>query len=55
MTLEMEQMQALKLKVFHEKEEIRSKLKETYEERDRIAKVIRGSGFLLSLQLYLAE
>ncbi|NXT38868.1 KIF15 protein, partial [Pelecanoides urinatrix] len=38
MTLEMERTRALELKAFHEKEEIRSKLEETYEERDRIGK-----------------
>ncbi|NXN70145.1 KIF15 protein, partial [Himantopus himantopus] len=38
MTLEMERTRALELKAFHEKEEIRSKLEETYEERDRIEK-----------------
>ncbi|XP_010214759.1 PREDICTED: kinesin-like protein KIF15 [Tinamus guttatus] len=38
MTLEMERTRALELKAFHEKEEIRSKLEETYEEKDRIAK-----------------
>ncbi|NWY55811.1 KIF15 protein, partial [Chionis minor] len=37
-TLEMERTRALELKAFHEKEEIRSKLEETYEERDRIGK-----------------
>jgi len=36
----MERTRALELKAFHEKEEIRSKLEETYEERDRIGKVI---------------
>uniref|UniRef100_A0A669P8A5 Kinesin family member 15 n=1 Tax=Phasianus colchicus TaxID=9054 RepID=A0A669P8A5_PHACC len=40
MTLEMERTRALELKAFHEKEEIRSKLEETYEERDRIGKEI---------------
>lgn len=40
MTLEMERTRALELKAFHEKEEIRSKLEETYEEKDRIGKVI---------------
>ncbi|XP_063181438.1 kinesin-like protein KIF15 [Chroicocephalus ridibundus] len=38
MTLEMERTRALEMKAFHEKEEIRSKLEETYEERDRIGK-----------------
>ncbi|XP_068530698.1 kinesin-like protein KIF15 [Anas acuta] len=38
MTQEMERTRALELKAFHEKEEIRSKLEETYEERDRIGK-----------------
>ncbi|NXY89724.1 KIF15 protein, partial [Alcedo cyanopectus] len=38
MTLEMERTRALELKAFNEKEEIRSKLEETYEERDRIGK-----------------
>ncbi|XP_074939562.1 kinesin-like protein KIF15 isoform X3 [Phalacrocorax aristotelis] len=38
MTLEMEQTRALELKAFREKEDIRSKLEETYEERDRIGK-----------------
>ncbi|NXL86611.1 KIF15 protein, partial [Alectura lathami] len=38
MTLEMERTRALELKAFQEKEEIRSKLEETYEERDRIGK-----------------
>ncbi|XP_074911659.1 kinesin-like protein KIF15 isoform X2 [Buteo buteo] len=38
MTLEMERTRALELKAFHEKEEIRSKLEETYEEKDRIGK-----------------
>ncbi|NWS70265.1 KIF15 protein, partial [Crotophaga sulcirostris] len=38
MSLEMERTRALELKAFHEKEEIRSKLEETYEERDRIGK-----------------
>uniref|UniRef100_A0A8C0F953 Kinesin family member 15 n=1 Tax=Bubo bubo TaxID=30461 RepID=A0A8C0F953_BUBBB len=38
MTLEMERTRALELKAFHEKEEIRSKLEETYEERERIGK-----------------
>ncbi|XP_067147461.1 kinesin-like protein KIF15 isoform X2 [Apteryx mantelli] len=38
MTLEIERTRALELKAFHEKEEIRSKLEETYEERDRIGK-----------------
>ncbi|XP_030301240.1 kinesin-like protein KIF15 [Calypte anna] len=37
-TLEMERTRALELKAFNEKEEIRSKLEETYEERDRIGK-----------------
>ncbi|NWH76096.1 KIF15 protein, partial [Piaya cayana] len=37
-SLEMERTRALELKAFHEKEEIRSKLEETYEERDRIGK-----------------
>lgn len=40
MTQEMERTRALELKAFNEKEEIRSKLEETYEERDRIGKVI---------------
>ncbi|NXC42341.1 KIF15 protein, partial [Penelope pileata] len=40
MTLEMERTRALELKAFHEKEEIRSKLEETYEDRDRIGKEI---------------
>lgn len=39
MTLEMERTRTLELKAFHEKEEIRSKLEEAYEERDRIEKV----------------
>ncbi|KFQ18354.1 PREDICTED: kinesin-like protein KIF15, partial [Merops nubicus] len=39
-TLEMERTRALELKAFHEKEEIRSKLEETYEERDRIGKEV---------------
>ncbi|KAK2520351.1 hypothetical protein Q9966_013498 [Columba livia] len=38
MTLEMERTRALELKAFNEKEEIRSKLEEMYEERDRIGK-----------------
>uniref|UniRef100_A0A8C8ARI1 Kinesin family member 15 n=1 Tax=Otus sunia TaxID=257818 RepID=A0A8C8ARI1_9STRI len=38
MILEMERTRALELKAFHEKEEIRSKLEETYEERERIGK-----------------
>lgn len=38
MTQEMERTRALELKAFNEKEEIRSKLEETYEERDRIGK-----------------
>ncbi|XP_074754241.1 kinesin-like protein KIF15 [Athene noctua] len=38
MMLEMERTRALELKAFHEKEEIRSKLEETYEERERIGK-----------------
>uniref|UniRef100_A0A8B9SB81 Hyaluronan-mediated motility receptor C-terminal domain-containing protein n=1 Tax=Apteryx owenii TaxID=8824 RepID=A0A8B9SB81_APTOW len=38
MTLEIERTRALELKAFHEKEEIRSKLEDTYEERDRIGK-----------------
>ncbi|NXX90895.1 KIF15 protein, partial [Centropus bengalensis] len=38
MRLEMERTRALELKAFHEKQEIRSKLEETYEERDRIEK-----------------
>ncbi|NWW43124.1 KIF15 protein, partial [Pedionomus torquatus] len=38
MALEMERTRALELKAFNEKEEIRSKLEETYEERDRIGK-----------------
>ncbi|NWH64941.1 KIF15 protein, partial [Geococcyx californianus] len=38
MNLEMERTRALELKAFHEKEEIRSKLEEVYEERDRIGK-----------------
>ncbi|XP_030335138.1 kinesin-like protein KIF15 isoform X2 [Strigops habroptila] len=37
-TLEMERTRALELKAFHEKEEIRSKLEEVYEERDRVVK-----------------
>uniref|UniRef100_A0A8C4UIW0 Kinesin family member 15 n=1 Tax=Falco tinnunculus TaxID=100819 RepID=A0A8C4UIW0_FALTI len=37
-TLEMERTRALELKAFHEKEEIRSKLEEMYEERDRTEK-----------------
>uniref|UniRef100_A0A663DW72 Kinesin family member 15 n=1 Tax=Aquila chrysaetos chrysaetos TaxID=223781 RepID=A0A663DW72_AQUCH len=37
-TLEMERTRALELKAFREKEEIRSKLEETYEEKDRIGK-----------------
>ncbi|NXX42477.1 KIF15 protein, partial [Tricholaema leucomelas] len=40
MALEMERTRALELKAFHEKEEIRSKLEETYEERDRIGKEV---------------
>ncbi|KFO71800.1 Kinesin-like KIF15, partial [Cuculus canorus] len=40
MSLEMERTRALELKAFHEKEEIRSKLEETYEEKDRIGKEI---------------
>uniref|UniRef100_A0A8B9GPY2 Kinesin family member 15 n=1 Tax=Amazona collaria TaxID=241587 RepID=A0A8B9GPY2_9PSIT len=36
--LEMERTRALELKAFNEKEEIRSKLEEMHEERDRIAK-----------------
>ncbi|NXY47803.1 KIF15 protein, partial [Ceuthmochares aereus] len=40
MSLEMERTRALELKAFHEKEEIRSKLEETYEERDRIGKEV---------------
>lgn len=39
MTLEMERTRTLELKAFNEKEEIRSKLEEAYEERDRIEKV----------------
>uniref|UniRef100_A0A8C5T672 Kinesin family member 15 n=1 Tax=Malurus cyaneus samueli TaxID=2593467 RepID=A0A8C5T672_9PASS len=38
MTLEMERTRTLELKAFNEKEEIRSKLEEAYEERDRIEK-----------------
>ncbi|NXE45523.1 KIF15 protein, partial [Casuarius casuarius] len=38
MTLEIERTRALELKAFHEKEEIRSKLEEAYEERDRTGK-----------------
>uniref|UniRef100_A0A8C2SXE4 Kinesin family member 15 n=1 Tax=Coturnix japonica TaxID=93934 RepID=A0A8C2SXE4_COTJA len=38
MALEMERTRSLELKAFHEKEEIRSKLEETYEERERIRK-----------------
>ncbi|KAM8810752.1 kinesin-like protein KIF15 [Eudromia elegans] len=38
MTMEIERTRALELKAFHEKEEIRSKLEETYEEKDRIGK-----------------
>ncbi|NXY25675.1 KIF15 protein, partial [Atrichornis clamosus] len=40
MTLEMERTRTLELKAFNEKEEIRSKLEEAYEERDRIEKEI---------------
>ncbi|XP_062473156.1 kinesin-like protein KIF15 [Pezoporus occidentalis] len=36
--LEMERTRALEIKAFNEKEEIRSKLEEMYEERDRLAK-----------------
>lgn len=39
MTLEMERTRTLELKAFNEKEEIRSKLEEAYEEKDRIEKV----------------
>ncbi|NXQ64183.1 KIF15 protein, partial [Anthoscopus minutus] len=39
-TLEMERTRTLELKAFNEKEEIRSKLEEAYEERDRIEKEI---------------
>ncbi|NXD08742.1 KIF15 protein, partial [Nothocercus nigrocapillus] len=38
MTMEIERTRALELKAFLEKEEIRSKLEETYEEKDRIGK-----------------
>ncbi|NXO99880.1 KIF15 protein, partial [Certhia brachydactyla] len=38
MTLEMERTRTLELKAFNEKEEIRSRLEEAYEERDRIEK-----------------
>ncbi|NWI91789.1 KIF15 protein, partial [Pitta sordida] len=38
MTLEMERTRILELQAFNEKEEIRSKLEEAYEERDRIEK-----------------
>ncbi|XP_009079083.1 PREDICTED: kinesin-like protein KIF15, partial [Acanthisitta chloris] len=40
MTLEMQQTRTLELKAFNEKEEIRSKLEEAYEERDRTEKEI---------------
>ncbi|NXU42956.1 KIF15 protein, partial [Drymodes brunneopygia] len=40
MTLEMERTRTLELKAFNEKEEIRSKLEEAHEERDRIEKEI---------------
>ncbi|RMC05325.1 hypothetical protein DUI87_18514 [Hirundo rustica rustica] len=40
MTLEMERTRTLELKAFNEKEEIRSKLEEAYEERDRTEKEI---------------
>ncbi|NXY03993.1 KIF15 protein, partial [Pteruthius melanotis] len=42
MTLEMERTRILELKAFNEKEEIRSKLEEAYEERDRIEKEIES-------------
>ncbi|NXE87739.1 KIF15 protein, partial [Menura novaehollandiae] len=52
MTLEMERTRTLELKAFNEKEEIRSKLEEAYEERDRIEKEIQ----LLRKQVdFLAE
>ncbi|KAF2983913.1 hypothetical protein EK904_005272, partial [Melospiza melodia maxima] len=41
MTLEMERTRTLELKAFNEKEEIRSKLEEAYEEKDRIEKEIK--------------
>lgn len=58
MTLEMERTRALELKAFHEKEEIRSKLEEMYEERDRIEKVLYVSFFVVvvfTLESYSAE
>uniref|UniRef100_A0A8C3MRA9 Uncharacterized protein n=1 Tax=Geospiza parvula TaxID=87175 RepID=A0A8C3MRA9_GEOPR len=41
MTLEMERTRTLELKAFNEKEEIRSKLEEAYEEKDRIEKEMK--------------
>ncbi|KAM7070780.1 kinesin-like protein KIF15 [Acridotheres tristis] len=41
MTLEMERTRTLELKAFNEKEEMRSKLEEAYEERDKIGKEIQ--------------
>nr|XP_030121010.3 kinesin-like protein KIF15 [Taeniopygia guttata] len=40
-TLEMERTRTLELRTFNEKEEIRSKLEEAYEEKDRIEKEIK--------------
>lgn len=45
MTMEIKRTRALESKAFQEKEEIRSKLEETYEERDKIEKVTKNMGF----------
>lgn len=51
----MERTRSLELKAFHEKEEIRSKLEEMYEERDKVAKVIYVSFWFLYSRILFSK